>query len=253
MLIGPQNLAENLARVRARIAAAAASAGRSEHSITLVGVSKAQPLETVTEAVGLGLQDLGENYPQEALAKIDALDAARRPPSAALSAEAAESEGPRWHFIGHLQSNKTRVVADRFAWVHGIDRASIAQRLSNQRGFYAPPLQVLLQVKLANEESKSGVLPADAAALAEAVAALPRLKLRGLMCIPPPVEDAQHQRQYFRRLRELLENLRSQGLDLDCLSMGMSADFEIAIQEGATHVRVGTALFGPRPVQPPAR
>lgn len=231
MLIGPQNLAENLARVRSRIAAAAHAAGRHEDSVTLIAVTKAQPPDTVRAARALGLEDFGENYPQEALAKIEALG----------------TGAARWHFIGQVQSNKTRPIATHFAWVHSLERLAIARRLNEQRPFHGPPLNVCLQVKLADEPAKAGVAPEELQQLADAVAALPRLKLRGLMCIPPALLDEAQQRGHFRRLRELLEGLRAAGHDVDCLSMGMSADYELAIAEGATHVRVGTALFGPRP------
>jgi pyridoxal phosphate enzyme (YggS family) len=243
MLIGPQNLADNLRQVRSRIAAAATRAGRSEESITLVAVSKAQPLENVLAAARLGQRQFGENYPQEGIAKIDALQARRAEIAASDRAHDARVE---WHFIGQLQSNKTRPVAERFDWVHSVDRNSIARRLHDQRPYYAAPLNVLLQVKLADEAAKGGVLPGEVAALAGEVAAYSRLRLRGLMCIPPAAEDAQQSRVYFRRLHELLTDLRARGFELDSLSMGMSADYEVAIEEGATHVRVGTAIFGPR-------
>jgi pyridoxal phosphate enzyme (YggS family) len=154
---------------------------------------------------------------------------------------------PTWHFIGRLQSNKTRPVAENFAWVHAVDRLKIAERLAEQRPYYAPPLNVCLQVNVAGEDSKGGVGFAELPALAIAVRALPRLKLRGLMCLPPQVDDPDRQRQSFRRLHEALDDLNRNGLELDTLSMGMSGDLEAAILEGATIVRVGTALFGPRP------
>jgi PLP dependent protein len=155
--------------------------------------------------------------------------------------------GLTWHFVGNIQTNKTRQIAENFAWVHSIDRLKIAQRLAAQRPFHAPPLNVCLQVNLAGEASKGGVAAIDAPALAAAVAALPRLTLRGLMSIPEPDADPERQRRAFRQLRELLENLNATGAGLDTLSMGMSADLEAAIAEGATIVRVGTALFGARP------
>jgi len=233
MLIGPQNLPENLRFVRSRIAAAARAAGRPEDSVTIVAVSKAQPASAIDAARNLGLVDFGESYPQEARAKIDALHARE----------------VTWHFIGHLQSNKTRLVASLFSWVHSIDRSSVARRLSEQRPFHAPPLNVCLQVKLADETGKAGADPAALEELAADVASLPRLRLRGLMCIPPPESEPELQRGYFRRTRELLERLRARGHDLDCLSMGMSSDYEAAVAEGATHLRIGTALFGPRPTE----
>lgn len=230
MLISPQNLAENLRSVRARIAAAASAAGRPADSVTLIGVTKAQDVDAIRTASALGLREFGESYPQEALAKMSALE-----PLALV-----------WHFIGQVQSNKTRLLAQHFAWAHGVDRLQIAKRLSEQRAHYAPPLNVCLQVKLIEEPTKAGVEPANLEALATAVAALPRLKLRGLMCIPPETTDTAEQRRHFRRLRELLVALNVPGHSLDTLSMGMSGDFESAIHEGATHVRIGTAIFGPR-------
>jgi pyridoxal phosphate enzyme (YggS family) len=232
MLIVPQNWAENVADVRSRITSAALEAGRDPTHVTLVAVSKAQPLEAVRAVHALGVQDFGENYPQEALPKIAALD----------------REATNWHFIGQVQSNKTRPIATHFAWVHSIDRVAIARRLSEQRPYHASPLQVCLQVKLADEAGKAGVVPDSLTALAEEVANLERLKLRGLMCLPPPSADAKSQRSMFRRLRELRDELNSAGHRLDVLSMGMSGDFEAAIAEGATHVRIGTAIFGARPV-----
>ena len=231
MLISPQNLAENLRTVRASIASAAQSAGRPSDCVTLVAVSKGHEAAAVRAALALGQRDFGESYPQEGVAKIEALDA----PQAT------------WHFIGQLQSNKTRRVAERFQWVHGVDRAQIAARLSAQRPHYAPPLNVCLQVMLAPELGKAGVDPEHVAALANEVAGMARLKLRGLMCIPPPAEDEATQRAWFRRMRELLEALNGSGHALDVLSMGMSADYTAAVAEGATHVRIGTAIFGPRP------
>jgi len=230
MLIGPQFSAANLLAVRERIAAAAARAGRAANDVTLIGVSKTQPVESVAAAVAAGLTDLGENYVQEGVTKITLLP----------------RTGITWHFIGQLQSNKSRPVAEHFDWVHTVDRAKLAERLAAQRPFHGPPLQVCLQVKLEDEPGKAGVAPDEAPALAEAVAALPRLRLRGLMCIPPPQEEEAAQRRTFARLRELRDALNARGHALDVLSMGMSADFEDAILAGATMVRVGTAIFGPR-------
>ncbi|UCH35934.1 MAG: YggS family pyridoxal phosphate-dependent enzyme [Armatimonadota bacterium] len=230
MLTGPQNLPSRLADVRQRIESAARAAGRDPAGITLIGVTKTHPVELLRSAVAAGLRDFGENYLQEALAKIAALG-----PGAAT-----------WHFIGALQSNKTRPVAESFDWVHTVDRVKIARRLSEQRPWHAPPLQVCLQVHLGDEPSKSGVEPAALPALAAEVAALPRLALRGLMCIPPEEQDPAQQRRWFAELRRLQDGLRSDGYALDALSMGMSGDFESAIAEGATHVRVGTAIFGKR-------
>jgi pyridoxal phosphate enzyme (YggS family) len=153
----------------------------------------------------------------------------------------------RWHFIGHLQANKTRLVAEHFAWVHSVDRLPIARRLSSQRPFHAPPLNVCLQVKLVDEPAKAGVAPAQLQALADEVAALDRLRLRGLMCLPPATDDIAQQRGWFAQLRALQSGLNNQGHTLDVLSMGMSGDYGAAVQEGATHVRIGTAIFGERP------
>jgi pyridoxal phosphate enzyme (YggS family) len=230
MLIGPQNLTAPVSRIRAQIAHAADSAGRDPASVTLVAVTKDKAAEYVRAAATLGVTDFGENYVKEALGKIDELG----------------SLPVRWHFIGALQSNKTRPVAERFGWVHSLDRMSVARRLSEQRPFHAPPLNVCLQVALVEEPGKGGVEPAALAELAHGVAELPRLKLRGLMCLPPALPDEPSQRAMFARLRRHFEELNSQGLGLDTLSMGMSADFQAAIAEGATHVRIGTALFGSR-------
>jgi hypothetical protein len=230
MLIGPQNLTPNVTHVRSRIDEAAKAAGRDPASITLIAVTKAKAAELMREAATAGVTDFGENYLKEALGKLEAL-----------------GDLPmRWHFIGALQSNKTRPVAERFDWIHSVDRSSIARRLSEQRPFHAPPLNVCIQVALVPEPTKGGVAPGDLAELAERTAALPRLRLRGLMCIPPAQPDARSERALFARLRELLESLNARGLGLDTLSMGMSADFESAIAEGATMVRIGTAIFGER-------
>jgi hypothetical protein len=225
-------ITNRLQAVHQRLTNACTRAGRSADSVTLLAVSKTQPAEAVRAAHAAGQRAFGENYVQEGLAKIEAL-ADLRP----------ELE---WHLIGPLQSNKTRVVAEAFDWVHSIDRLKIAQRLSEQRPAWAAPLQVCLQVNVSGEDSKSGVAPAGLPALAQAVAALPRLRLRGLMAIPEPAGDEAAQRLPHHALRELLEALRQQGLALDTLSMGMSADLEAAVLEGATLVRVGTAIFGER-------
>jgi pyridoxal phosphate enzyme (YggS family) len=234
MLIVPQIWAENLFRVRSHINAAAAAAGRDPTHITIVAVSKAQPLEAIRAVRALDVMDFGENYPQEALRKIEALD----------------DESVRWHFIGHLQANKTRPVAERFAWVHSVDRLQIARRLSAQRPFHAPALNVCLQVKLGDEPTKAGVAAADVNALADEVATLDRIRLRGLMCLPPASDDVAQQRRWFAQLRELQASLNQRGHSLDALSMGMSGDYVAAVQEGATHLRIGTAIFGERPEPP---
>ncbi len=225
-------IASTLQQVRARVARACVEAGRDAQSVTLVAVSKTFDAAAVREAATAGQHDFGENYVAEALQKIDALADVRG--------------GLAWHLIGPLQSNKTRDAARAFDWVHTIDRLKIAQRLSEQRGDDRPPLQVCIQVNVDGEASKSGVAPDELLPLARAVAALPRLRLRGLMSIPEPAGDFDAQRRPHRRLRELLDALVAVGLRLDTLSMGMSADFEAAIAEGATHVRIGTAVFGRR-------
>ncbi len=227
-------ISANLQEVRGRIAAACARAGRPVESVTLLAVSKTFGPDAVRAAYAAGQRAFGENYVQEALDKIDALGDLR-----------AELQ---WHLIGPLQSNKTRPVAEAFDWVQSVDRLKIAQRLAEQRPPGLPPLQVCLQVNVSGEASKSGAAPADVPALAHAVAALPRerLVLRGLMAIPEPAADADAQRRPLRALRELMHALRAQGLALDTLSMGMSADLEAAVAEGATIVRVGSAIFGAR-------
>jgi pyridoxal phosphate enzyme (YggS family) len=230
MLISPQNSMLHVNHVRSRIHQAATAAGRDPAAVTLVAVTKAQTAETIREAATAGVTDFGENYLQEALAKMDRL--------ADLTL--------RWHFIGGIQSNKTRAVAERFDWVHSIDRFSIARRLSEQRPFHAPPLNLCIQVELVPEPNKGGVAPEEVGRLAAAAAELPRVCLRGLMCVPPPQPDAAAERAVFARLRLLLEELNAGGHKLDTLSMGMSGDFESAIAEGATVVRIGTALFGAR-------
>ena len=230
MLIGPQNLTLHVNHVRSRIRSAAIAAGRDPATVTLVAVTKAQTAESVRLAATAGVTDFGENYLQEAVAKMDQL--AHLP--------------LQWHFIGGIQSNKTSAIAGRFDWVHSVDRLNVARRLSEQRPFHAQPLNVCLQVALVPEPTKGGVSPDDLAALAAAVADLPRIRLRGLMCMPPPQPTLEAERGIFARLKAALEDLNAGGLKLDTLSMGMSADFESAIAEGATLVRVGTALFGSR-------
>ena len=220
----------NLQAVHARIAAACKAVGRAPQETRLLAVSKTWPAADVREATRCGQRAFGENYVQEGVAKIEAL--------ADLDLE--------WHFIGPLQSNKTRQVAEHFAWVHTVDRLKIAERLSAQRPEHLPPLQVCVQVNVSGEASKSGVAPEEAAALAHAVAGLPRLQLRGLMAIPEPTEDAARLAAQFAVLRTLFEMLKAEGLPLDTLSMGMSHDLESAVAAGATMVRVGTAIFGAR-------
>jgi pyridoxal phosphate enzyme (YggS family) len=231
-------IASNLQQVHARVAAACAGALRPVQSVTLLAVSKTFGADAVREALAAGQRRFGENYVQEGLQKI-----------ADLADLRAQLE---WHLIGPLQSNKTRAVAEQFDWVHSIDRLKTAERLSAQRPAYLPPMQVCVQVNVDGETGKSGVPPEETAALALAVAALPRLTLRGLMSIPEPVGDPALQRKPHRALRELMASLRDRGLpSLDTLSMGMSADLEAAVAEGATCVRVGTAIFGGRATSAP--
>ena len=225
-------IADNLLRVHERIASACTHAGRPVQSVTLLVVSKTFPAAAVREAVTTGERCFGENYVQEGLDKIGQLADIR--------------EGVEWHLIGPLQSNKTRAVAAAFDWVHSIDRLKTAERLSTQRPAGLPPLNVCLQVNISGEATKAGFAAAELSGAAHAVAALPGLTLRGLMAIPEPEGDAEAQRRPHRALRLLLESLQQEGLALDTLSMGMSADLEAAIAEGSTIVRVGTAIFGAR-------
>jgi pyridoxal phosphate enzyme (YggS family) len=226
-------IADQVKQVKERLLRACSAAGRPADGVTLLAVSKTFGAEAVRQAHAAGLRQFGENYVQEALDKLGELADLR----AALE----------WHLIGPLQSNKTRVVAEQFDWVHSVDRLKIAQRLSEQRPAHLAPLQICLQVNVSAEPSKSGLRPAELAAVAHAVTRLPRLVLRGLMAIPEPVDGFDAQRAPHRALRELLAQLRSQGLaPLDTLSMGMSADLEAAVAEGATIVRVGSAIFGQR-------
>jgi pyridoxal phosphate enzyme (YggS family) len=224
---------ENLQAVRRRIAESADNAQRKQ-DIKLLAVSKTFDAQAVIDAAGAGQQAFGENYLQEALDKMASVQALQ--PELKLE----------WHFIGPIQSNKTRAIAEHFDWVHSVDREKIAQRLSDQRPPELPPLNICLQVNISGEASKSGVLPAEAPALAKAIAQLPRIRLRGLMAIPEPEHDIAQQRAPFRQMHELYERLRGEGLQLDTLSMGMSADMGAAIAEGATIVRIGSAIFGNR-------
>jgi PLP dependent protein len=226
------DIAHALAATRDRIARAEREAGRAPGSVALLAVSKTFPAAAVRTAHEAGQQAFGENYVQEGLEKIEALADLR-----------ARLE---WHFIGPLQSNKTRQVAEQFDWVHSIDRMKIAQRLSEQRPDTLPPLDVCLQVNISGESSKSGAAPAEVPALARAIAALPRLRLRGLMAIPEPADELEAQRAPHQALHALYQRLRADGLALDTLSAGMSADLEAAVLEGATLVRIGTAIFGTR-------
>ena len=220
-------IADNIGLVTERIRAAAQAVQRDETSVHLLAVSKTKPAQAVREAYAAGMRDFGENYLQEALGK-----------------QADLTDLPlSWHFIGPIQSNKTRAIAENFAWVHSVDRLKIAQRLSEQRPADLPPLNICIQVNVSGEASKSGCTPADLQALAEAISALPRLKLRGLMAIPEPTDDRAQQDAAFAAVRDLQASL---DLGLDTLSMGMSHDLESAIAQGATWVRIGTALFGAR-------
>ena len=230
-------IADKLQLVRQRVAAACDQAGRAVQSVTLLAVSKTFDADAVRAAVAAGEHRFGENYVLEGVEKITALADLRTPSGTALE----------WHLIGPLQSNKTRIVAEHFDWVHSVDRLKIAQRLAEQRPAHLAPLQVCLQVNISGEASKSGLRQGDVAEVARAVAALPRLVLRGLMAIPEPAAEFEAQRVPHRALRELLTQLRATGLTtMDTLSMGMSADLEAAIIEGATIVRVGSAIFGAR-------
>ena len=223
-------ISKALQAVQARIQRAAMHCGRRSDSITLIAVSKTVSAESLRIAYAYGQRAFGESYVQEALPKI-----------AALQDLALE-----WHFIGPLQSNKTKIVAENFAWVHSVERAKVAQRLSEQRPQAMPPLNICLQVNVSGEASKRGVAPAEVLALAQAVATLPKIKLRGLMAIPEATADVLKQRVQFHLLRELFDQLNLHGLALDALSMGMSDDLETAIAEGATLLRVGSAIFGVR-------
>lgn len=225
-------ITSKLQAVRARIEAACAAAARPVESVTLLAVSKTFDADAVREAALAGQCRFGENYVAEALAKIAALSDLR--------------SSLEWHLIGPLQSNKTRDVAAAFDWVHSVDRLKIAQRLSDQRPADLPPLQLCLQVNISGEASKSGLAPDEVLDVARTVAALPRVRLRGLMAIPEPSGDLEAQRVPHRRLHALWQSLRDDGLALDTLSIGMSADLEAAIAEGSTMVRIGTAIFGNR-------
>ncbi len=221
---------ENFRKIQDLLAKAAVDAGRSPEEIRLLAVSKTKSAEAVLEAYAAGQRDFGENFVQEGLQKIAAV----------------AKKDAVWHFIGHLQANKTRAVAAHFQWVHTIDRLKIARRLSEQRPDDAGPLDVCIEVNIDEEASKSGVSPGEVSDLAAAVAELPRLRLRGLMCLPAIREGFEEQRQPFARLREIRDSLNESGLSMDTLSMGMTADYAAAIQEGATIVRIGTAIFGAR-------
>lgn len=224
------DLAERYAQTQTRIASAASGHGRSVRSVALIAISKGQPASAIRELARLGQRDFGENYLQEAIPKLESL---RDLPLT-------------WHFTGQIQANKTRLIAENFQWVHTVDRERIAVRLNDQRSPHIAPLNVCLQVRLEDEEGKGGAEPAEIEALAAKVAQLPRLRLRGLMTLPPPRETFAEQKSLFDSLAALLHTLNERGFDLDTLSMGMSGDLEAAVSAGATLVRVGTAVFGER-------
>ena len=221
---------KNLANVRDLLAKFATDADRDAASIRLLAVSKKQPISSVIEAAAAGQRDFGENFVQEGLEKI----------------AGTKRDDLSWHYIGHLQSNKTQAVADHFDWVHTVDRFKIAERLSNQRPRQMRDLNICLQVNIDNEPGKSGIAVIEVMALARKIAVLPRIRLRGLMCLPKMRSGFNAQREPFARLRELSDTLLTDGIEVDTLSMGMSGDFQAAILEGSTIVRIGTAVFGPR-------
>jgi pyridoxal phosphate enzyme (YggS family) len=223
-------ITDHLADIRERVVRAAQQAARGTDGVTIVAVSKQQSAQAIATAFHAGQKHFGESYVQEAIPKMDAL----------------QTLDLTWHFIGQLQANKTRAVAERFQWVHTVDRDRIAVRLSEQRPYFAPPLNVLIQVNQAAELQKAGVSEGNVAELAKIIQALPRLTLRGLMTIPPLYSTVAETRMLFERLAALRADLAADGISMDTLSMGMSADFEIAIAAGATCVRIGTAIFGPR-------
>ena len=229
----PANLQANLRALHERITKAARGAGRDPSSVRLLAVSKAFPATSVAEAARAGQRAFGENYVQEAIDKMEALAGSAHQPL-------------EWHFIGPIQSNKTRAIAERFDWVQSVDRVKVAERLADQRPANLPPLNVLLQVNVSGEATKGGVAADELGQLADLVSRLPRLRLRGVMAIPAPEADFARQRAAFAFTHELFRQLREQGLDLDTLSIGMSDDLEAAIAEGSTMVRVGTAIFGAR-------
>jgi len=237
MLIGPQNSpavddrAARFRALRARIAAATAAAGRNEDCVTLLAVSKGRDAAAVQAMAQLGVENFGENYLQDALPKLTALAGMEL----------------TWHYIGRLQANKTRAIAEHFAWVHSVDRLRTAERLAAQRPHFAAPLNVCVQLRLAASSERSGATVAELPALVASVAALPRLRLRGLMCMLPEGLAPAQQRAQFAEVRALYDRLNGDGAGLDTLSMGMSGDFEAAIAAGSTMVRIGTALFGPLP------
>ena len=230
--VSQNTIAQNIQSVRGQILALEEKYGRPLGSVQLLAVSKTRPIEDINDAFAENQLYFGENYLQEALSKI----------------EAATETSIEWHFIGPIQSNKTRQIAESFQWVHTVDRLKIAQRLSEQRSAELPPLNVCIQVNVSGEDSKSGIAPEETLSLAKQISELPNIKLRGLMAIPASSSDFEQQRKPFKLLRELKDEVQSQGIELDTLSMGMSNDMEAAIAEGSTIVRIGTAIFGARNV-----
>lgn len=230
--VSQNTIAQNIQSVRGQIYALEEKYGRPLGSVQLLAVSKTRPIEDINDAFAENQLYFGENYLQEALSKI----------------EAATETSIEWHFIGPIQSNKTRQIAENFQWVHTVDRLKIAQRLSDQRSGELPPLNVCIQVNVSGEDSKSGISPEETLSLAKQISELPNIKLRGLMAIPASSSDFEQQRKPFKLLRELKDEVQSQGIELDTLSMGMSNDMEAAIAEGSTIVRIGTAIFGARNV-----
>jgi pyridoxal phosphate enzyme (YggS family) len=227
-------ICDHLKAIRLQISDAEHTYKRIDDSVQLLAVSKTKPASAIEEAYTCGQRAFGENYAQELMEK----------------AEALKELDIEWHYIGPLQSNKTRIIAEHADWMHSIDREKIARRISEQRPAHLPPLNICLQVNISGEESKSGVTPEELPALARAISALPGLRLRGLMALPAPSDDPAEQRAAFARVRELFEALQSQGLELDTLSMGMTGDLDAAVAEGSTMVRIGTAIFGARDYPP---
>ncbi|WKE66178.1 YggS family pyridoxal phosphate-dependent enzyme [Gallaecimonas kandeliae] len=227
-------IAERLSAVSQRIKAAAQDAGRNPDSVTLLAVSKRKPLKDIEAALALGLRAFGENYVREGVEKIQGL------------AQSRPGHGAQWHYIGPIQSNKTAPIAEHFDWVQSLDRAKLAQRLNDQRPSHLNPLQICIQVNISGESSKSGLAPEEVETLAALVASLPHLELRGLMAIPKATDDQEEQHRQFAAMKALFDRLKEKHPQIDTLSMGMSGDLEAAIMEGATMVRLGTALFGTR-------
>ncbi|MBF8268420.1 MAG: Pyridoxal phosphate homeostasis protein [Gammaproteobacteria bacterium] len=225
------DIAVNLEKIRARIRQAEQQYHRPPGSVGLLAVSKSRSADEILSAMACGQREFGENYLQEAIPKMDALDAAE----------------VRWHFIGPIQSNKCRAIAERFAWVHSLDRIKVAQRLNDMRPATAPPLNICIEVNISDESTKAGISPEDLPAFAVAINKLPHVRLRGLMAMPKPCSDFTGQRNAFQRLYECYAGLNAEGMQLDTLSMGTTDDMEAAIAEGSTMVRIGTAIFGPRP------